>query len=163
MMTKYSQRGSTLFVGLIMLVVLTLLVISAIRISSTDLRIVGNMQVQEEARTAAQDAIDELINDNNFATASGVPPARSVSVNGTSYNVTFGDLTCNSFAPVAKDDPVLANTPECLGTTGTTYCYWASWDIPATVTDPRTGTSVTVHQGVRSLAGLNPVLNRCFP
>ncbi len=157
-MTRHSQHGATLFVGLIMLVVLTLLVISAIRTSSTDLRIAGNMQIQEEARTAAQDAIDALINDNNFTTTDPAP--RTVYVNGTNYTVTFGTLTCNSFSAVSKTDP---NLPaECFGTTGTTYCYWASWDIPATVTDPRTGASVTVHQGVRSLAGLDPVLNKCL-
>lgn len=158
MKTKNSERGSTLFVGLVMLVVLTLLVISAIRSSSTDLRIAGNMQIQEEAKTAAQDAIDELITNNNFTISDPVP--RTVSVNGTNYTVTFGTLNCNSFTPVSKSDP---NLPaECLGTAGTTYCYWASWDIPATVTDLRTGASVTVHQGVKSLAGLNPVLNKCL-
>ena len=64
MSTKNRQRGATLIVGLIMLIALTLLVVSAIRSGTTNLRIAGNTQIQEEAKAAAQQAIEQYISTN---------------------------------------------------------------------------------------------------
>ena len=52
------QRGISLVLGLIMLVLLTLLAISAFQASNVNLRIAGNMQVRQETLAAAQTAIE---------------------------------------------------------------------------------------------------------
>lgn len=57
----HSQRGATLLVALIMLVLLTLFAISALRTSTTNLKVVGNMQARTEALNAAQQAIENVI------------------------------------------------------------------------------------------------------
>jgi Tfp pilus assembly protein PilX len=64
---RAKQRGATLLVGLIMLVLLTLLSVSAINISTVNLHITGNMQAQVEAAAATQQAIEGIIDDiDNF-------------------------------------------------------------------------------------------------
>ncbi len=152
---RNKQRGATLVVSLIMLVVLTLLVVSGIRSSNVNLRIAGNMQVQEEASAAAQQAIEQVISNTNFTLAT--PAARTVD----SYTVTFDPPVCQSSKPVAKGDPGLPDDGSCLGSTGATYCYWTTWDITAAAIDPKTGATTTLHQGVSVLAGKNAALTSC--
>ena len=55
------QAGMTLVVSLIMLIVLTLLVVSAIRFGNINLKITGNAQTQAESAAAAQVAIEQVI------------------------------------------------------------------------------------------------------
>lgn len=155
------QRGATLVVGLVMLVVLTLLVLSAIRSGNINMRIAGNMQRQEETVAAAQQGIENVISNNNFTTTP--PAAQTVDVNSdgaADYTVTFSPApSCTSAIPVQKTDPGLP--PECLGSAGSTYCYWTTWDITGTVTDPGSGASVEVHQGVRMIAGVDAAITFC--
>ena len=71
------QRGVTLVVTLIMLVLLTLFAISAINSAMINLRIAGNMQFQDEARAAGQVAIERYISSlSNFQP----PVARTINV-----------------------------------------------------------------------------------
>ncbi len=151
-----SQRGTTLVVSLIMLVVLTLLVVSGIRSSNVNLRIVGNMQVQEEARAAAQQAIEEVISNTNFTLAT--PAARTV--NG--YTVTFTQPVCLSSKPIAVGDHGLPSDGSCLvSALASPLCYWTTWDIAATAKDLKTGATTILHQGISMLAGSDAALNNC--
>lgn len=58
---RASQRGATLIVGLIMLVLIMLTVTAAFVLSGTNLRAVGNLQTRNEAEAAANRAIEEVI------------------------------------------------------------------------------------------------------
>ncbi|RZL87885.1 MAG: pilus assembly protein, partial [Variovorax sp.] len=58
---RRAQTGATLLVSMIFLVVLTLIVVSAIRVSNVNTKIVGNMQTQREADAAALHAIEATI------------------------------------------------------------------------------------------------------
>jgi len=64
-----AQRGATLVIALIMLVLLTLFAISALNTSTTNLKVVGNMQARTEAFNAAQQGIDTVISRTDFVTA----------------------------------------------------------------------------------------------
>ena len=152
---KNRQRGATLVVSLIMLVVLTLLAVSGIRSSSVNLRIAGNMQMQAEASAAAQQAIEEVISNTNFTLLK--PAVKTVD----SYTVTFDQPVCQSAKPVTKVDPGLPADGSCLGSTGSPYCYWTTWDIAASAIDPKTGATTKLHQGISVLAGKNAVLQFC--
>jgi hypothetical protein len=66
MTTRASQGGATLLVSLIMLVMLTLFAISAMNSSTTNLKVVGNMQAQAEAQAAAQAAIETALSTPTF-------------------------------------------------------------------------------------------------
>lgn len=164
MSLKYKQRGSTLITALIMLIVLTLLVVSAIRSSNTNLRIAGNMQMQEEAVAAAQQALEQIISYNFTAS----PAASSVSVDINNDGTV--DYTANVTQPVCLGSTPLQNTTPnlpsaCLSsgtatntgiiftsgvaiTTGQSWCYAQQWEVQANVTGASTGAKATVHQGV---------------
>jgi Tfp pilus assembly protein PilV len=55
------QRGATLLVAMIFLIVLMLVVASAIKVTNINTRLAGNTQTQSEAFSAAQQAIEQLI------------------------------------------------------------------------------------------------------
>lgn len=57
----YRQRGNVLIVSLLMLLVLTGLAVSAVSMTSLNLRMVGNMQDQFRAEGAVQLAVDGLV------------------------------------------------------------------------------------------------------
>lgn len=153
------QQGSTLLVGLIMLVLLTLVAVSAINSTSSSVQTVGNAQFREEATAAAQKAIENLISDGNFRNTP--PPApQTINVNGVaSYIVTFSPApSCVSFKPVDPTDPTTPS--QCASSIGA-VCFWTVWDIRAVVTDPNTNASVAIHQGIRTIAGLNAGVTSC--
>jgi Tfp pilus assembly protein PilX len=143
MNTKNRQRGATLLVGLVMLVVLTLLVISAVRSGNTNLRIAGNMQTKTEAEAAAQQAIEQLISSSAvFYAPTATPTPISVDINhdgSNDYQVVFDHPSCLKAVTAAGYSALFAaSAPQ------DTY-----WDLKATVTDSRTGAQVTLHQGIK--------------
>lgn len=156
------QRGSTLLIALVMLVLLTLIAISAMNASSSSIQVVGNAQFREEANAAAQQAIETVISNTNFQTTA--PASQNVDINGdgnADYNVTFAPApSCVSYIPVVATDAGVP--PVCAGEIGTALCYWTIWDITAVVTDINgSGATSMVHQGVRTIAGLNAALAQC--
>ena len=66
---RRTERGMTLVVGLIMLLVLTLFALAATRLSTSSLRTVGNMQARGEAASAAQTAIEQVLSSTAAFTA----------------------------------------------------------------------------------------------
>lgn len=63
-----AQRGATLVIALVMLVLLTLFALSALNTSTSNLKVVGNMQARTEAFNAAQEAIETVISTPLFTT-----------------------------------------------------------------------------------------------
>ena len=60
------QSGATLIVTLVMLIMLTLFAISAMNTSTTNLQVVGNMQVRHEGLRATQEAIEATLSTTQF-------------------------------------------------------------------------------------------------
>jgi len=135
------QTGASLLISLVMLVVLTLLVVSAIRMSNSNLKVVGNMQAKNEATSAAQQAIEQVMsNASNFYTPA--PQTISIDINsdGTAdYSVAVAAPVCLKMVAVPGYSVDFADSAP----------QDSYWDIKAVVTDPRTGASSTVHQGVK--------------
>ncbi len=160
MNSKYRQQGITLVTALVMLVVMMLLAVSAINSSTSNLRIVSNMQIKEESVAAAQQGIEQVIS-NNF-TAAPASSTLAVPMGGTTYNVNIAQPACTNSTPLANNTPNIP--PQCVSSstlqntgiffasgaasTGTSWCSAQQWDVQATVVDGRTGASSTVHQGV---------------
>lgn len=136
-----SQKGTTLFIVLVMLVVVTLLAIASIRISGTSLLIVGNMQARRFVENNAQLAIEEVLN-------SIVPfnnPTMLVTVAAPAgLDVNVGDRVCVQSSPAAGYSAVAAISPEDN-----------TWEFNVTVTDSFTGARTRMVQGtkIRQLAG----------
>jgi Tfp pilus assembly protein PilX len=154
------QRGSTLLVALIMLVLLTLVAVSAINSTSNSVQMVGNAQFREEATAAAQQAIENVISNANFQTVAPLPQNIDVNNDGIpDYTVTFAPApTCLSAKPVVAGMPGVPSV--CASSIGT-VCYWTLWDLRATVSDVNTGASISLHQGIRTIAGLNAAVASC--
>ncbi|MFA7556509.1 MAG: pilus assembly PilX N-terminal domain-containing protein [Hydrogenophaga sp.] len=162
-----NQRGNTLIVALIMLTLMTLITVASLRLSTTSIQVVGNMQFQEEATAAAHQAIENIITwqyykDQKFVDNTPAPQNIDINNDGvTDYVVAF-ERTCLGYQEVDPDTPNLPSQctdSENLPAAG--LCYWGTWDIKATATDARTGASASVHQGVRVMTGLNSFLSLC--
>ncbi len=162
------QGGATLLVALIMLILLTMLAVSAINSSSSSVQMVGNTQYREEAAAVAQQAVEQVVS-SDF-TALPASSAISVDVNQdgkADYTAYVQVPSCTSSTPMTNAELNVASNPQyatCLttgqpSTTGIvgpsgvvastqSYCEKQTWDVSATVADPATGASTTVHQGV---------------
>ena len=148
MRTSTHHSGGALIVSLIMLLVITLMVTSAIRSSSTNLLVVGNMQVQVEAIAAADQAINQVM--SSAAAFNNAPTGQTVLVDinndgASDYSVLVSAPSCVAMIPVGGTSALLSN----LLSTNDTY-----WDVVATVSDMRTGASITLHEGVKIRLGL---------
>lgn len=149
------QRGATLVVSLIMLVLISLLVTSAFTMSSTNLKSVGNMQNRNEAIAAGNKAIEQVLS----SPFTDDPTAESIDVdidnNGIrDYEVNFAAPTCLSASRLTSSFiPPSSITLGPAFTVATSDFYETVWDLDATVIDPENGSGASAHvrQGVRVL------------
>lgn len=147
-MSNKSQRGITLLIGMIMLVMITLVVTTAFTLSNTNLKSVGNMQSRDEAIAAANIAIEQILS-SAFTDA---PTAETINVdmnndNIVDYVVSIATPVCIRVSQDRAAPPSSASLPGLsLAATWNTL-----WDIQATVDDARSGARVTVKAGARVL------------
>src|SRR2546426_10145880 len=87
------QQGATLLVVLVMLVVITLLGIASIRISGSNLLVVGNMQSRKFVENYGLQAIEQVLNSiapfNAPTSAVGVAAPAGPTVSGSNPTWTF--------------------------------------------------------------------------
>lgn len=142
--TIRGQRGATLLVSLIMLVVLTLFAVAGFNLSSVNLKIAGNFQEQKFLEAVAQQAIEQVI---STPTAFNLTPAvQTITVSG--YNVSVSAPRCNYWVTAKGYTKKIGElTPEDT-----------DWEVRASVTDAVTGAQAAIVQGVRmrALAGNCP-------
>lgn len=137
------QRGVTLVIGLIFLLVMSLLAVSAIRLSSVNLRIAGNVQTHAEAMSAAQQAIEQVMSSSsNFYTPL---TARTITVDVDNNGVS--DYSVAVAAPVCL---MMLATPGYSANFSGFAPQDGYWDVQAVATDNRSGASVEIHQGVKA-------------
>jgi Tfp pilus assembly protein PilX len=135
-----SQRGTALIMALVMLVVLSMIAISATRSSNSSIRIVGNMQIQNEAATAGQLAIEATLN----SIANFIPPTTSAlqayNVSGATYYVSV-NTQCQNETPMSGYSATMAGSAPNMN----------YYDVAAAVFADSAGTQklTTIHQGVR--------------
>jgi Tfp pilus assembly protein PilX len=65
-MRRQKQRGITLILSLIMLVLLTIMALSAFHIGKGSLQVVDNAQQQEQVKNASQAMMDQVLSSPNF-------------------------------------------------------------------------------------------------
>jgi len=159
------QRGLAMVIGMIMLVLLTLLVVSAINSSSVNLRITGNMQAQDEARAMAQQAIERVlgVKANFYPTPTGQAATNYYVDNNSTGNAVY---SVSVAAPVckgaAKQFP--GRTADCInGARAGLFCWDTLWEVVATATDAKTGVRQVITQGVAIPfePGFNPATVSC--
>jgi hypothetical protein len=146
-----SQRGATLVIGLIMLVLITLMLITALTLGISNFRAVSNMQYREEAIAAASKAIEQVIT-GPFTAAPAVDTILvDIDNNGTNdYSVAIAVPQCISATQAFGADPSSLSLPPAMTVAST----WNTvWDIDATVNSATNvgGAAVRVRTGVRVL------------
>jgi Tfp pilus assembly protein PilX len=168
---RYTQRGATLVIGMIMLVLVTLFVLAAINMSTTNLRVMGNEQARNQAIAAAQRAVEQVasVDFTKNPPTTATPTTVSVDVNADTtadYTATVTAACLNSVPvkvteldpdDVVNDGPCYLSTasstsgmPAATGS-GDSLCSATQWDVSATVSDATantTGVAVILHQGV---------------
>lgn len=159
---KRTERGSVLIMGLVMLILLSLIAISGMRSSTVGVQVAGNAQLRDEAMAVAQQALEQVISENTFDKSPPTPLDVDLNQDGTAdFTVTFSPApTCQYLKAVDLSQP---NVPrECYVSSGMAgVCFWTVWNVTAVATDPRTGASVTLEQGVRKIIGLDSKLSYC--
>ena len=140
------QRGATLVIGLIMLVLIT-----ALTLGISNFRAVSNMQYREEAIAAASKAIEQVIT-GPFTAAPAVDTILvDIDNNGTTdYTVAIAVPQCISATQAFGADPSSLSLPPAMTVAST----WNTvWDLDATVNNASNvgGAAVRVRTGVRVL------------
>jgi hypothetical protein len=177
-MTRRSrQGGTTLVVALVMLVVLSLLVVSAIRFGNVNLKISRNVQAGVEAQAAAQVALEKAVDTINKApniSAIAAQPTVAVSTGAVTYTVSVSKPACivTKNIPTPQLDPTKEGDLPCFEsgdggeklvtanntlTQPPTACKDQQWDVQATVDDNDSGAKVSLLQGVSVRVGAEVV------
>ena len=157
------QSGATLVVGLIMLVSITLLMISAFSLSGGNLKAVSNMQFRNEAIAAANMAIEQTININFVAIdPANYPETIDIDIdqnNTTDYVVTIKAPLCIK-ATLAPVNPLALSGINSNVTNSSDYL--TLWEIEATAQNQATGASVVAKQGIsKQLTQSEYLLSAC--
>jgi Tfp pilus assembly protein PilX len=163
MMTRWhkGQRGITLLLTMIFLILMSLFAISTFKTSSSNVRIVGNMQVRQEGLASAQQAIELIISSTLFSTDPDLVAQSPIGVDidgdgKDDYVVNISPKpNCYRVTPNPTCVPGAANSNGASGiliagltAASSGLCYIQEWNVRAVVTDPRSGMSVVVNQGV---------------
>ena len=182
---RSGQRGSTLIVVLIMLVLLTLFAFTSFNLSKSNLRLVSNQQFRGEAIASANSAIEEVLSSTYFSDTPATPfkttNSKTYDVNGDGkpdVTVTVGDpanVTQNP-PPCIKSYQVLPVDPSdttalgCAsqvqqnfgiagGATWGAQCADVIWEVTAAAADTKTQASTTVAAGIRIRQDANTTTN----
>jgi FlaG/FlaF family flagellin (archaellin) len=142
-----AQRGATLIIGLIMMVLITLIVINAFTLSSSNLKSVGNMQVRQEAAAAADQAVETLVSTQFYNSLNTTTYSVDINKDGTpDYSVALAAPVCIGARQVSSAAPSDVELPVAMQT----GADWSTdWEMDATVTDSVSGAMVRVREGVR--------------
>ena len=185
--TPLRQRGATLIVGLIMLVLITLLALTTYNMSRSGIQVVSNMQAKAEGETAARQVIEETISSTQFFSTpgnalkdpcNGEPNTRCVDVNGDGTDDVKVALTpapacvrarsvMNTQLDVSNEEDVgcALGASQSFGVagsvTGESLCADSLWELHAVATDTVTEASVEVTQGVAVRVARDDIETSC--
>lgn len=179
MTSRKQQRGISLVVGMIMLVLITLLVVTTFNIASSQLKVVNNAQIQTELEAAANAGIEQAVSTTTFLTSASfaVPVSQFEDVSGSTAQKTPLSIaitsTCEKSRILSNKEaqPIFLDCvwdPDSGGAyiegkssaASESLCADTVWDIGSKATSALdSAVGVQVHQGVTtymSRTGLPP-------
>lgn len=132
-MPSSNQRGAVLVVSLLLLLVMTMLVVSAVNTGTVNLRIVDNMRASQDAQAVTQVASNEFMSDgDNF-----VAPTSGDTLEVDGHEVTLTAPECVDARPATGYTATWDLTPDDT-----------TWEYDAEITDGDNGARATLRQGV---------------
>lgn len=164
---RITQKGAALVVSLIMLVLITLMVIAALNLGTSNFRAVSNTQFREQAIAAANVAIQDRVSSNfegpvvdaGLGTIATTYQNVDLNNDGTDDYTVAITPACVSATVAEAADPSSVSLPGAMSVAST----WNTvWDVRAEVSPPSVptgvilvadpgGAKVTIHAGVRVL------------
>jgi Tfp pilus assembly protein PilX len=151
--TRVQQRGVTLAIALIMLFMLTIIVVGAMTLGLTNLKIVGNVQQRNEAIAAANSAIEQILS-TSFMSA---PLATTITIDtnqdgSVDYTVNVATPTCIARRPEINVNRCLPSAQYLTGVSfgggASASCYENRWEITATAQSASSAAQASAVQGV---------------
>ena len=141
--SRRAERGATLVIVLIMLVILTLFSISAVNLSNSNLRVIGNIQARKQTEAVAMQEVEQVMNSMSLFNS----PGNKITTSALSYDREVSKRVCLYATAASGYSAVQPIVPEDT-----------QWDFRVTVTDTITSAKVRVWQGakIRMLAGNCP-------
>jgi Tfp pilus assembly protein PilX len=187
--TSRLQRGATLIVALIVLLLLALLGLGAFHTSITDLKTSGNMQARNEALNAAQETIETAISTRQFVS----DPANALTTPCGVANTFCTDLDGDGIAEyrtrlnpmpscvtmkvikvvdlnvaVSEDLSCAVGQSQQFGivgldvSAGDSLCASTVWQVTAEASSATSDAKVTATQGVGLRLGTDDVAGACI-
>lgn len=144
---RSAQRGATLVIGLIVLVLITIIVVNAFTLSSSNLKSVGNMQIRAEATAAANQVVEKMISAPFYQAVGTQTFTVDINNDGVNdYQVAVAAPVCLGTQQASAAAPSDVGLPVAMQIGAE---WQTDWDIAATVTDTASGATVQVREGVR--------------
>ena len=174
--TTQGERGIVLIVSLIMLMVVTLIAVSASDLVRNNLKVVRNTESREMARYGARAAIEEALSSLRFTQSpASVFVSSCQRSNRKCYDfnedgrddvlVDVAPPRCIMVRPIKNAELDAINVPaqaSCfLPQAVYSLCVDAVWEITATATATASGAAISVRQGVAILSALNRLEPSC--
>ena len=147
-MPSSKERGAVLLVGMIILVLISLFVLAAFRMSTTNLAAVGNMQFRAQALAAAELAIERKLG-LPVTTNTFTPENVDLDGNGSAEFSVSVVRSCLRAWPIVATSPPGTGSSTSLGFTGGPKEFYVMLDYRAQVTDVTTGAVATIHEGFK--------------
>ena len=157
----HAEKGMTMFIALVMLIVITVFVVSMVRLSNINAMVVGNMQAQKGVEAEAQQVVEIAVNNYQFfkdaveGTGQWADPNRP-SIADTVLWTHYKPVAATAAAAKHADD-IDIYRPQCLHfepATGYSALSGVApqdtfWNLAVTASDSRTGASAEIHQGIQ--------------
>ena len=183
--SRRRQAGATMVIALIMLLMLTLMAMTALNMGKSSLQIVGNLQARNQELVTANAVSEQVLSSTQFFnTPTGTLNVGGVWTNATTMDV-YGDgktvlpvtvtpPRCITAQPIPVTNLVLTNSDDkgCSRSVQQTFgvagadtamslCATSTWDIATQASDPVTSGSATVVQGVAVRIPLDDQVTSC--
>lgn len=176
-----------MIIALILMVLLSLFAVSSLNTAKTNVLVVGNMQMRNEALNTSQEAVEKVLSTPQFIAdpanavidPCGAPNTLCTDVNADGVADLTTTLTpqptCVAVKPIKNTELVLTN-PEDLGcsagqqqqfgvagaVTGDSLCSNTIWEISARTTGASSGATATVKQGVGVRVSVDAASSSCL-
>ena len=139
-----TQSGATLVIVLIMLVILTLFGISAVNLSNSNLRVVGNLQARKQTEAIALQTAEQVMSSMSYFNVPDTTPTTTVD----NYERKISKRVCQYATAASGYSAIQPIVPEDT-----------LWDFYVIVKDNVSNAKATVWQGakIRMLAGNCPL------
>ena len=141
----------TIFISMMMLLLITLLIVTAFTLSTTNLRAVGNLQTRQEALAAAEKIIEEvLLEDAAKPAFQNARLPRGVDVNRDGIDEYTVEIAVPICVRATRANAVTSSSVTLPGFSAGD-AWNTVWEISATATELSSGARVNVVQGIRYL------------